>query len=120
MSEDLMAAIDAMAYGYEVKISINGIDIGVAGGKSESKRLFGKNHSMVSQLPENMKNLACLRTGENEMKIDYRRMQGEDSTGLTIEIKSEAQFANNENVFFYREEPDKGIAEKSIEETFSL
>ena len=89
MSEDLMAAIDVMAYGYEVTIAINGIDI-------------------------------CLKTGENELKIDCRRMEGEDSTGLTIEIKSEAQFANNENVFFYREEPDNGTAEKSIEETFSL
>jgi hypothetical protein len=63
MSEDLMAAIDVMAYGYEVSVSINGIDIGVRGGKSESKRLFGVNHSMVSQLPEQMKNLVCLKSG---------------------------------------------------------
>ena len=114
MSEELMAAIDVMAYGYEVAVSINGIDIGVQGGKSESKRLFGANHSMVSQLPEHMKNLVCLKSGENELKIEYKRLKDEDSTGLTIEIKSEEQFANDEHVFFHREEPSEDYDSKSI------
>ena len=120
MSEDVMAVIDVMAYGYEVTVSINGIDIGVQGGKSESKRLFGVNHSMVSQLPEHMKNLACLKSGENELKISYKRLKDEDSTGLTVEIKSEEQFANDEHVFFHREEPSENYDLKSITGTFKI
>ena len=120
MSEDLMAVIDVMAYGYEVAVSINGVDIGVQGGKSESKRLFGVNHSMVPQLPKEMKNLACLKSGENELKISYKRLKDEDSTGLTVEIKSEEQFTNDEHVFFHREEPSDDYDLKSITGTFML
>jgi HSP20 family molecular chaperone IbpA len=62
---------------------------------------------MVSELPEEMKNLACLKSGENELNIVYKRLKEEDSTGLTIEVKSEEQFTNDEHVFFHREEPDE-------------
>ena len=120
MSEDVMAVIDVMAYGYEVTVWINGIDIGVQGGKSESKRLFGANHSMVSELPEHMKNLACLKSGENELKIEYKRLKDEDSTGLTVEVKSEEQFANDEHVFFHREDPNENYDSKSITGKFRV
>ena len=120
MSEDVMAVIDVMAYGYEVTVWINGIDIGVQGGKSESKRLFGTNHSMVSELPEHMKNLACLKSGENELKIEYKRLKDEDSTGLTVEVKSEEQFANDEHVFFHRDEPNENYDSQSITGTFKI
>ncbi len=120
MSEDLMAAIDVMAYGYEVAVSINGIDIGVKGGKSESKRLFGKNHSMASQLPEQMKNLACLKSAENELKIVYKRLKEEGSTGLTIAVKSEEQFANDQHAYFFKTEPDENNDSNSITATFNL
>ena len=120
MSEDVMAAIDVMAYGYEVTVSINGIDIGVQGGKSESKRLFGANHSMVSELPEQLKNLACLKSGENELKITYKRLKDVDSTGLTVEVKSEEQFANNEHAFFHREDPSEDYDVKTITGKFRV
>jgi hypothetical protein len=120
MSEDVMAAIDVMAYGYEVTVLINGIDIGVQGGKSESKRLLGANHSMVSQLPEELKNLACLKSGENELKITYKRLKEVDTTGLTVEVKSEEQFANNEHVFFHREDPNEDYESKNITGKFNV
>jgi len=120
MSEDVMAAIDCMAYGYEVTVWINGIDIGVQGGKSESKRLFGANHSMVSELPEELKNLACLKSGENELKIAYKRLKDEDSTGMTVEVKTEEQFTNDEHVFYYRNEPNENYASKSITGKFRI
>jgi hypothetical protein len=41
-------------------------------GKSESKRLFGTDHSMMSKLPEEIKNLACLKMGANEIRVDYQ------------------------------------------------
>ena len=96
MGNDLMGAMDVMAYGYRVAVTINGVDLKVKGGKSESARLFGAEHSMASQLPEEMKHLACLKEGANEIRVDYERLKEEDSTGLTIEIKSEEQFATDE------------------------
>ena len=78
MERDLIGSIEVMAYGYNVAVLINGVDIGIKGGKSESKRLFGTDHSMVSKLPEDMKNLACLKMGANEIRVDYQKLQDVD------------------------------------------
>ena len=120
MGKDLMGALNVMAYGYSVKVFINGVDIGIKGGKSEGFRLFGKEHSMAQQLPEDMKNLACLKAGENEIKVDYQRMKDVDSTGLTVELKSEEQFTSDENLFYFHEDPDKNDEPKSITKKFNL
>jgi len=120
MGKDLMGVINVMAYGYSVKVFINSVDIGINGGKSESKRLFGTEHSMVSKLPEDMKNLACLKAGENEIKVEYQRMKDVDSTGLTVELKSEEQFTSDESLINFREDPDKNGEPKSITKKFNL
>ncbi len=121
MSEELMAVINVMAYGYEVSVSVNGIDIGIHGGKSESKRLMGENDPNSSRLPPDMKNLACLKSGENELEIVHRVLKAEESTGLTIEIKSQEQFTNDEYVFFLQEDPDDADnAPKNVTGKFSL
>jgi len=120
MGKDLAGAIDVMAYGYNVVVLINGVDIGIRGGKSESKRLFGTNHSMVSELPEEMKNLACLKAGANEILVDYQRLQDVDSTGMTIELRSAEQFGTDECLFRFREEPDENYESKSMTESFDM
>ena len=120
MGGDLMGAMDVMAYGYRVAVSINGVDMGVKGGKSESVRLFGTGHSMVSRLLKKMNRLACLKEGANEIRVDYERLKDEDSTGLTIEIKSEKQFATDEFAFRLREDPDVGDGPKSVTESFDM
>lgn len=121
MSEELMAVINVMAYGYEVSVSFNGIDIGIRGGKSESKRLMEENDPMAPRLPPDMKNLACLKSGENELEIVHKRLKDEDSTGLTIEVKSQEQFTNDEYVFFLREDSDDaGNTPKNVTGKFSL
>ncbi|MBW2144774.1 MAG: hypothetical protein JRG75_10320 [Deltaproteobacteria bacterium] len=120
MGKDLMGVINVMAYGYSVKVFINSVDIGIRGGKSESFRLFGKEHSMAPRLPEDMKHLACLKPGENEIKIEYQRMKDVDSTGLTVELKSEEQFTSDENLINFREDPDKNGEPKSITKKFNL
>ena len=120
MEKDLAGAIEVMAYGYNVVVLINGVDIGIKGGKSESKRLFGTNHSMVSGLPEDMKNLACLKASVNEILVDYERLQDVDSTGMTIELRSAEQFGTDECLFRFREEPDENYESKSITESFDM
>lgn len=107
MGKDLAGAIDVMAYGYNVAVLINGVDVGIRGGKSESKRLFGTDHSMMSKLPEDMKNLACLKAGANEIQVDYQGLKDVDSTGMTIELRSAEQFGTDECRFHFREEPDE-------------
>ena len=120
MTKEIMGAIDVMAYGYNVKIFINGVDIGIGGGKSESARLFGKEHSMVSRLPEDMKHLACLQAGQNEIKVDYQSLKDVDSTGLTVELRSAEQFTTDEHLFYFREEPDKNGGQRSFIESFNM
>ena len=120
MGIDLAGAIDVMAYGYKVAVLINGVDIGIMGGKSESKRLFGTDHSMVSKLPEEMKSLACLKMGANEIRVDYQRLQDVDSTGLTVELRSAEQFGTDECRFRFREEPDENYESKSMTESFDM
>jgi hypothetical protein len=120
MSEELMAVIDVMAYGYEVSVSINGCDIGINGGKSESKRLLGQDDPMASSLPSDMKNLACLKSGENELKIAYKRLTDEDFGPMTIEVKSAAQFENDEHAFLLREDTNDIREPKNAGGTFSL
>lgn len=120
MGKELMGAIDVMAYGYKVAVLINGIDIGIKGGKSESKRLFGTDHSMASKLPEEMKNLACLKDGINKIQVEYQRLQDVESTGLTIEIRSEEKFGMDEYAFRFREDPDENDKPRKLSKSFDM
>ena len=120
MEKELMCVINVMAYGYSVKVFINSVDIRIKGGKSESARLFGKEHSMAQQLPEDMKYLVCLKAGENEIILEYQRMKDDDSTGLTVELKSEEQFTSEESLISFSEDPDKNGEPKSITKKFNL
>ena len=64
MNRELNAILTVIAIGYEVKIAINNIDIGVKGLKSESLKLFGKNNPTKPMLPEDMKKQICLQDGK--------------------------------------------------------
>ena len=75
---------------------------------------------LIRALPEEMKHLACLKSGANEIRVDYERLKDEDSTGLTIEIKSEKQFTTDECAFRLREDPDDGDGPKSVTESFVM
>ncbi len=59
MNRDLNAILTVIAIGYEVNITINSIDIGVKGLKSESLKLFGKDNPSLPVLPEDMKTHIC-------------------------------------------------------------
>jgi hypothetical protein len=116
MTEELMASLDVMAYGYEVSVKVNGIDLGFKGGKSESKRLFGADDPMAAEMPPEFRSLACLKPGENRIEVGYKRVPKEDSTGLTIEIHG----GTGESAFRFREDPTSDDAPKSVTESFKL
>lgn len=75
---------------------------------------------MVPRLPEDMKHLACLKAGQNEIKVDYQRLKDADSTGLTVELKSAEQFTTDEHLFYFREEPDRSSEPRSFTESFNM
>ena len=82
-------ALSCMGYGYEVKIRVNGTDIGVVGGKSESKRLFAADHEMAAQMPPDLrKKLAVLKDGPDRIEIEFRKTGG-PTDSLTVEIMTE-------------------------------
>jgi hypothetical protein len=110
MADDLAAVLEVMAYGYEVTVKINGTDVGIKGGKSESTRLFGADDPEMADLPPEMKRLACLKPGKNQIEVDYKRGPGDDSTGLTIELRTTKQADPNECAFRFREDPDSAAS----------
>lgn len=83
---EINASISSMGYGYQVKVLINGIDIGVKGRQSESKRLFNMDHPMRSQAtPEMQAQLFVLKPGENTIHIEFQKT-GTPEDQLTLEI----------------------------------
>lgn len=119
MTRDLNAILTVLARGYNVTITINGIDIGVRGGKSESIKLFSQGSPMVSALPEDMKNQVCLQEGENLLFASYERLDDTASNELTIELVAREQLVNGANLIYRKEKGDLG-KKKSFEDTFSL
>lgn len=87
---ELMAALSVMGYGYKVKIAINGADTGIEGGKSESRRLFNKDHEMAAKAAPAMRaRNFVLVPGSNEIVIEYSKI--DPKAGDELEITLEAQ-----------------------------
>ena len=80
MDMDVRAAINCMAYDYELRVAINGVPLDVEGGKSESRMLFGLVAGAEPQAP------AVLHVGSNDIQIDYRKTEGGEMAVLTVEI----------------------------------
>ncbi len=117
MAEELMAGLDVMAYGYEVTVIINGTDLGIKGGKSESLRLFGMGSPTAEGLPPEFKRLACLKEGQNEIIVRYKKLPDAKMPSLTINLSTEEQFKKGEHLFYVENlEEDSG----EIRETFTL
>jgi hypothetical protein len=119
MINDLMVAVTVLANGYDVNITVNGRDIGIMGGKSESLKLFGKNHSMVPVLPADMKKLVCLKKGENEISFQFKCRDIESKSELIIELKTKEQFVKEECLVSLKEHLDVG-KENTVHKTFTL
>lgn len=100
MAKEIMAALDMMAYGYGVSVAINGTDLGLKGGHSESVRLFGAGSPTAKTLPPQFAKLACLKSGENEIVVKYSKLPDAQMPSLTIDIKTQEQFEKGGHAFF--------------------
>ena len=82
---EIMAALSVMGYGYKVKVTVNGADVGVEGGKSENRRLFNKGYEMAAQATPAIraKNFVLVQ-GSNEIAIEYSKLNPKTSDSLEI------------------------------------
>jgi hypothetical protein len=87
---ELMAGLSVMGYGYKVKVSVNGANVGIEGGKSENRRLFNKGHEMAAQAtPAIRAKNFVLVPGANEVAIEFQKIDPKSSD--TLEVTLQAQ-----------------------------
>ena len=87
---EYMAVLAVMGYGYTVKVSINGADAGVKGGKSENRRLFNQDHEMAKQaLPAIRAQNFVLKPGENRIAVEYTKTDPKSSDTLEVKLELE-------------------------------
>jgi hypothetical protein len=86
--EGLEAILECFGYGYQVKVVVNGVDVGVKGGRSESKRLLDRNSPLINDVPPQIKNLFVLKPGENQIQVEFTK-QGTASDRLTLSLQPE-------------------------------
>ena len=86
---EVAAVLSVMGYGHRVKVLVNGADTGVTGGKSQSMRLFSKNHSFLAKAtPEMRARNFVLVPGANELSIEFTR-EPKAAERLTIEVEAQ-------------------------------
>jgi hypothetical protein len=70
----LNAVLAVTGDGYAVRVLVNGVDVGVTGGKSQSMRLFNKGHPYAAKAsPQVRARNFVLVPGENEFVIEFSR-----------------------------------------------
>jgi len=85
---DIMAALSSWGYGYKVKVLVNGVDIGMSGGKSESKRLFHKESDMAATAsPDMRKRNFILQNGTNRISVDFTKTSNEKNDYLQVSLE---------------------------------
>jgi hypothetical protein len=86
---ELNAVLSVMGYGHSVKVLVNGVDVGVTGGKSQSMRLFNKGHPWSAKASPQMRaRNFVLVPGENEIVIEFTR-EPASKDRLTITLEAE-------------------------------
>jgi hypothetical protein len=86
---ELSAALSVMGYGHSVKVMVNGVDIGITGGKSQGMRLFNKGHPWAAKAsPDVRARNFVLVPGSNEFVIEFTRDPNANDR-LTIELQAE-------------------------------
>jgi hypothetical protein len=105
----LEAILECFGYGYQVKVVVNGVDVNVKGGRSESKRLLDRNNPLIKDVPPQMKNLFVLKQGTESDRLTFSlqpegypapvfalysksKPSGKVESKFTVEAKAPADF----------------------------
>ena len=112
MAKKINAVLSSFSYGYKVKVVINNLDVGITGGKSESKRLFFQGSSLALKAPAEMKKLFCLKEGVNTVVVEFAKTStaAHDKVEVSLEIEG-----HEEPLFFLQDTKASGKVEKKIE-----
>jgi hypothetical protein len=113
-NKEIMGVLSCMAYGYQVKVSINGVDVGIEGGKSENRRFFNVGHPMMGEAPpEKRASIFVLKPGENSISIEFTKT-GDENDNLSITLDVEGYPSSVLSV------TSRNLPSKKIEKTFNL
>ena len=82
--KNLSAVLNSDIYGYEITCIINGHDIGITGGKSESLRQFDESTGKRSFDSSDRQIYSTLHMGHNSVRITYRRKLPKELFDLNI------------------------------------
>lgn len=94
MAKEFDASLNVMGYDRNVTVKINGVPITrITGGQSQSARLFLTDDPLLKTLPpdrqEKMKELFCLKKGENIIEISFsEKGQPKSPSQFTVSIDS--------------------------------
>ena len=94
MAKEFDASLNVMGYDRDVTIKINGVHISrVTGGQSHAVRLFLADDPKIKTLPpemqQKMKELFCLKQGENTIEIAFKEKgQPKSPSQITVSIDS--------------------------------
>lgn len=94
MAKEFDASLNVMGYDHNVTVKINGVAISrITGGQSQSARLFLTDDPLLKTLPpdrqEKMKELFCLKKGENIIEISFsEKGQPKSPSQFTVSIDS--------------------------------
>jgi hypothetical protein len=86
---ELNAVLSVTGDGYAVRVLVNGVDVGVTGGKSQSMRLFNKGHPYAAKAsPQVRARNFVLVPGENEFVIEFSRARNSKGRlSVTLDAK---------------------------------
>lgn len=94
MAKEFDASLNVMGYDRNVTVKINGVQLSrITGGQSQSARLFLADDPLLKTLPperqEKMKELFCLKKGENIIEISFsEKGQPKSPSSFTVSIDS--------------------------------
>lgn len=88
-NKEIMGVLSCMAYGYQVKVLINDVDVGIEGGKSENRRFFNVGHPLEKETPpEKQARIFILKPGKNSIVIEFIKTGDEnDNLSITFDIE---------------------------------
>ena len=88
MTKEINMTISCWGYGYKGKVMINGINLGIQGGRSESLRLFTADSPFAKKASADQKRLFCLKPGKNTISVDCTKTSSSDHDKFEISLEA--------------------------------
>jgi hypothetical protein len=112
-TQNLMAIVQVMDYGFSTKIYVNGQDIGWGGPGGGGVRLFNKENSdYASATPDVLKQNGVLKLGKNTIKVVYTKTDRASTDKLQVEFKMQGY---SDDLFNLQGQDIGGTVEQTID-----